>query len=679
MAKSSPRTGTGYWGRVLHVDLTEKRSWHENPPEEWYRLLLGGVGLGARVLWDHIPAGADPMGPDNVLGFTAGLLVDTGTLFTGRFMALGLSPITGGWGDANCGGRLAPMIKRCKIDAVFFHGVSAEPVVIVLDEEGARFEDASELWGLDTIQTEERLFAIHGKRVTAAVIGPAGEKRSLMAGIANDGGRYAARSGLGAVMGAKRIKAIVAAGRTRVGVADRETISTLTKAFQKRLDKGAFMRRVLGDRMFGLVGTIMRAGPVYSRQPGDLFRQILKKYGTPGLTALSAESGDSPIRNWSGVGYMDFPLSRSQKIGAQALARHEVKKYGCYSCPIRCGGIIRMEDGPYPVEESHKPEYETLCAFGSLALNDDLASIIKLNDLVNRGGLDSISTGAVVAFAIECYEIGILTDKDTDGLQLTWGNGEAAIRLVEKIINREGLGDILADGTRKAAERIGRGSERYAVHCGGVEPAMHDAKFDPGFAPIYHGDPTPGRHTIASYTYLELQALEKTYSRAARIPAFTTRKAKYDFSGRGESLAVDVFFKQLIDCAGVCLFGTQVGGGMPLAEWMNAATGWDRSPDEYLEVGERAQNLRQAFNIREGINNIRDHRPHPRIIGDPPLPKGAAQGITVDTDLMTRDMYRAFHWDPDTGRPDPAHLTALGMNDLAETLPEPEGRSPSTS
>ena len=472
--ETTERIGQGFCGKILHVNLGQGSHEYETLDEAFYKKYLSGVGLGARVLWDRMKPGADPLGPDNVLGFTTGLLTDTGSLFTGRFMVVGKSPLSNGWGDSNCGGYFSPFLKRCGVDGVFFYGQADTPVYVYLEEDKVGILDATELWGLDAVETENKLKEIHGKRVQVTCIGPAGEKMVRFAGISNDGGRYAGRAGLGAVMGSKRLKAVVAAGRTRVGVKDKAKISELTKTFRNSLEKGKGMQRIIGDRLFSVVGWITRKGSVYTRQPGDLFRQILKKFGTAGLTAMSAETGDSPIKNWGGIGYTDFPLKRGHKIGAQALASYETKKYGCYSCPVRCGGIMKVGDGPYPIDEMHKPEYETMCAFGGLALNDNIHTIMKINDLCNRGGVDTISCGGVTAFAMECFENGLLTTKDTNGLELRWGDGEALVRLTEMIINREGIGDLLAEGVKRAAEKIGKGAEKFAVHAGGVELPMHD-------------------------------------------------------------------------------------------------------------------------------------------------------------------------------------------------------------
>jgi aldehyde:ferredoxin oxidoreductase len=465
------------------------------------------------------------------------------------------------------------------------------------------------------------------------------------------------------VMGAKGLKAVVATGRARVQVADKDRMKLLSKNFKAAISVDSPMNRLLGDTLLGATGKLTRLLPAMTRQPSDLWRLLLARFGTPALTAMSAESGDSPIKNWGGS-CVDFPLSRSQKIGAEAVIQHEVEKYGCFSCPLRCGGIVKYDKGQRPIERMHKPEYETLCAFGGLLLNDDLGSLMVLNDLCNRAGIDTISTGATVAFAIECFENGLLTSADTDGLELQWGAADAIIALVERIIAREGIGDLLADGVKRAAERIGGGSDRFAVHSGGIEVPMHDAKYDPAYLATYTCEPTPGHHTISAFTYLELQVLEKQFSRAPKLPPIAFKRSKSKPHDKGEMMAVDSFYKMLVDASGACFFGTQVGGPLPLVDWMNAATGWSLSADQYLEAGERIHQLRHAFNLREGINPARDCRPHPRLYGAPPQSAGPFKGQTLDADGFIQAYYRAMRWDLDTGHAEPGHLAGLGLEEL---------------
>ena len=660
--------GRGFWGRILWVDLSRRKVAREEVPEEVYRRYISGIGLAAKILWDRLPLGIQALDPRNVLGLTTGLLTDTGALFAGRFTAVGLCPQTGGWGDANCGGYFAPALKRCGLDAVFITGAAERPVYLFIDQDQARLEDAAFLRGRDLIRTEEELRRIHGPKARAACIGPAGENLSLLAGIGTDRGRLAARSGLGAVMGSKNLKAVVAAGSRRVGTADRERLRSLSRSFKTRLKGGRTLGRLLGDGFIGLLGRISRRGGLQPRQPALLWRQVLAKYGTSGLTALSAEIGDSPVRNWTGVGYQEFPLSVSRKIGAEAVLSRQVKEYGCAACPLRCGGIVEMDNGRGERVEVHKPEYETLSAFGSLVLNHDLEAVIRLNDLVNRAGMDSIGCGATAAFAVECFEQGLITEKDTGGTPLAWGEPRGLIRLAEMIINREGIGDLLADGVERAARAIGPEAERLAVHCGGVEPPMHDPKFDPGYGLAYYCEPTPGRHTITAFQHLDVQHLEKQFSRAPKIPALMTHKKKYQPQGKAEGLAVTSFYKMLVDAAGVCLFGTQLGAEMPLGEWMNAASGWELSNDQYLIIGERIHQLRHAFNFRQGINPVRDFKPHPRLVGRPPLTKGPLKGVSLDLETMAAEYYRVMGWDLTDGRPSSGRLAELGLKEVLNLL-----------
>jgi len=665
MRGTQRKQGNGVWGKVAFVDLTTRSTWLEDPGEEIYEKFLGGIGLSARIMWERIKAGCDPLGPENVLCFTPGVLTDTGALFSGRFTVSAKSPASHSWGDANCGGYFAPALKRCGVDGLVILGQSESPVYIIMDEKEIRIEDAAFLWGKDTIETELLLKEEHGNRAQVACIGPAGEKKSLMAGIFTDRGRTAARGGLGAVMGAKKLKAVVAMGNTKVDVANREEIIRLSREYAKRLKKLRRIQPYFGDKILGLVGRLTRPGLFYMRQPADLWRLILGKFGTCSLNALSAESGDSPVKNWSGVGYKDFPLRASHKIGPESVIQFERKKYGCASCPLRCGGIMVTPEDWGIEGETHKPEYETCCAFSTLLVNNDLKSIFIINDMLNRAGMDTISCGGTVAFAIECYENGLLSIKDTEGLDLRWGNGTDIVKLVEKIIQREGIGDILADGVKEASQQIGKGAEAYAVHCGGIEAPMHDPKFDPGFLASYGLVPAPGRHTVIAYQYLELQRLEKIFSKAPKIPMVTSRKSRFQYdSDKIEGLAVDAFFKMLIDCAGICLFGTQVGGQMPIIQWLNAATGRDLSPDDYLTIGERVFQFRHLFNTREGINPAKDFKPHPRICGDPPFKKGPARGVSLSYESLVKLFYERMNWDMKTGQARRGYLEKLGLGDM---------------
>lgn len=661
--------GKGYMGKILWVDLTSGQIKDEQLPDEIYKKFLTGCGLGAKILYDRIPPGADPLGPDNILGFTSGVLTATGAVFSGRFVVCAKSPLTGGWGDANCGGYLSPALKRAGYDAVFFTGASPKPVYLLLTDKAAELKDASGLWGKDTVDTENAIKEQNpaAKRLQVACIGPAGEKLALISGISNDGGRFAARSGLGAVMGSKKLKALAVAGAAKIEAQNSEAVKQHSQDFTKALKKADFMQKILGSFMVKTVGKMTRLNPMAMANPGDLYCQILKKYGTSGITSMSAETGDSPVKNWGGAGYLDFPLNRGAKISDDAVVKHQTKKYGCFSCPIQCGGIVELKGGPWPVTEMHKPEYETLCAFGAMCLIDDLSAIFKLNDMCNRGGIDSISAGSVAAFAIECAENGILSKDDLGGLELKWGKAEPIIKLLEMIINRQGIGDLLADGTKRAAAKIGKGSEAFAVHAGGQELPMHDGKFDVVQGLSYEVEPTPGRHTITSLTWQELILLDRYDKSADKVKQIQSKKAKSAPRGKGKNAAINSRFMQVVNSAGVCMFGTCCGPKYPLFEYLNAATGWDFSAADYLTTGERIETLRHAFNLREGIR-YQDTQLSGRAKGSPPLAKGPHAGFTLDAETLAREFYDQMGWDFATGKPTKDRLEKLGLDEVIKDI-----------
>jgi len=650
----------GYTGRIIWADLSVGRVETREVPESVYRQFLGGTGLGVRLLYDSIPARADPLGPANVLGFVPGLLTGSGLPFTGRWMAVGQSPLTGGWGDANSGGYFGPALRRAGFDGVFVTGVAPEPVYLWVHDGQAELRPANTLWGLDTVATQARIRQEVGQeKARVAGIGPAGERLCRIAAIINDEGRAAARSGLGAVMGSKRLKAVVAWGPDKVALHDPARVKQLRQdlvaVFTGRPDP---VGRLMATHM-GLIGRLMRRIMAHMSlslpTPQAMPRELWRAYGTCGSLALSVEIGDAPVRNWAGVGYRDFPYgTHSSRLDGEAVIAWQRRRYHCASCPLGCGGLIDVPEGPYQGEGT-KPEYETLSALGSLCLNNDLAAIITLNELCNRAGLDTISLGGVLALTLECYEHGLLTPADTDGLELTWGNAAAMIALAERIARREGLGDVLADGVKLAAERIGRGAAAFAIHAGGQELPMHDPRAYTGFATAYQAEPTPGRHTIASDAYPGLYLLPQKYPH---------RLGKDAPPGRAQAMTSQYY--RALSASGLCMFGAH-SSPIPLAAWINAATGWSLTDDDLLDIGARIVSLMQVFNVRAGIVPTEVYI-HPRAIGDPPLDAGPTAGVTIDLPAQVRAFYREMGWDQETGWPTRERLTALGLEDAARDL-----------
>jgi len=656
----------GYMGKVLLVDLTTGAINEQKIDDVVYENLLSGVGLGAYMLYNNIPRGADPLGPHNMLGFVSGILTGTGSVMTGRWLAVCKSPLTGGWGDANCGGTFSPAIKQCGYDGIFFKGISEKPVYLYVDNSGAKIRDASHVWGKDAVLSEEILEKenFKSKKPSVAVIGTAGEKLSLISGICNDKGRIAARSGVGAVMGSKRLKAVVLAGTKPIECDNPEAVRAISKEYSEKVKNSNFPGIVKGE-MLPFISSVMSKQKTFSDADGMMSVSTMKRWGTIFNNTFGIPSGDSPIKNWGGSA-VDYNRTFYKNINPDRIIKRQERKYYCYSCVIGCGGVCQIKDiqnGEY--SHTHKPEYETICAFGGLLMNNDLESIFYINELLNRAGMDSISAGNTVAYAIECYENGILTKEDTDALELKWGDSEAIVALVKKMIAREGIGDILADGVKVAVSRIGEHSDKFAMHAGGQEPGMHDPRLDPVLGLHFSADPTPGRHTIGGGTYYNFMGLPELVSWAPRIKNKTPKAQEYIASDEvGLKTVAGACCKQVVDGVGGCLFAMISGiQNWRIFDYLNAATGWCKTPDEYMEIGKRMQTLRQMFNVREGIEPI-SFKMNDRIAGVPPLKEGANAGKTVPVEDMMSFYWKHFGWDMKTGAPTKETIVNLGLDKL---------------
>ena len=622
----------GYAGKIAFVDLTTDKIEIETLDEGLARNFIGGQGLGARVLFERQKKGVDPLGAENYLGFTTGPLTGTKVPTGGRYMAVCKSPLTGGWGDANSGGFFGAELKAAGWDAIFVTGAAASPKTITISDDRIEIKDAAHIWGQDTINTEKSIRKeAADKKIRIASIGPASEKLSLISGIVNDAGRIAARSGVGAVMGAKKLKAVAVRGTGKAGIADKDALDRLRKAFIKEM-----------------------------REMGG-FAQTLMDYGTCGITGGGVASGVTPVKNWQHTGEQSFP--NLKKIAdTDAIMAYQSRKYGCANCPIACGGIFNVTTGKYPVGETHKPEYETIGAFGTMCMCDDFESIIKLNDMCNRSGLDTISAGTALAFAMECFENGIITTNDTDGIELTWGNADGMIEMIAKMITREGFGDVLADGVKVAAEKIGGNATEFAMHVGGQEPGLHNALFLPSRGTGFVCDPTPGRHTAAPMARIDGGPGQYAPYAELKIGQFE----KYSYTGKGPMSATASSYLQVGSSAGVCIMPMMFFGNYPLIEFFNAVTGWDLNVNEVLTTGARIQTLRHCFNLREGIAPSDVKLPR-RMAGQPPQKEGPVAGVSIDVDSLAREYRQAMGWDADSGKPEESTLKKLDLAQLVKT------------
>lgn len=654
-------------GKVLRVDLSTGIVKSEKIPDEIYDAVLSGKGLAAWYLLKNIPAGADPLGPDNILCFASGALTGTGALLCGRWTVACKSPLTGGWGDANCGGVFSPAIKQCGYDAILFSGISPKPVYLYCDNRGAELRDASDYWGMDAVEAEERLHAQLDspgkKRPCIALIGPAGEKLSLISGICNEAGRIAARSGVGAVMGSKRLKAVVLSGSRPMPCGNRAEVMKLSEELAVKISRMSLPSGMGG--MLGFGGTMLGRLPSMPMD-GALTSLIFREWGTPSNTPMAITSGDGPIKNWAGT--PADARGMTSIYNPDKINRMEEYKYHCYSCPLGCGGKLNIKKIRYQgFDETHKPEYETIEAFGPLCMNRDFDSVLYINELLNRGGMDSISAGNTVAWAIECYEKGIIGPEQTDGLELSWGNAPAIIELVKKMIAREGFGNYLADGVKRAAEKFG--GKEYAMHVGGQEPGMHDTRNDPQLAVHMVAEPAPGKHTIGMGIQYGAMSLCDICSWAP--PARVHSKAEDLLPSEEMALIskANACYSMLTDAAGGCYYGEMMGVHMwKLIEYLNAAADWNHDGDHYMEIGARIQTLRQLFNIKQGYSPAAVVLPK-RMAGEPPLEKGPLKGVRLRNKEQVSMHWKAFGWNEKTGEPLPETLEELGINRLMEVEP----------
>ena len=619
----------GYTGKFLWVNLTTGQITEEIPSEDILKDFIGGYGIGARILFERQKPNVDPLGPDNILGFTTGPLTASPAPTGTRWCVVGKSPLTGGWADANGSGFFGVTMKMAGYDAIFFTGQAEQPVYLFVDNGKAELLDAGALWGKDTYETEDTLWAELGDDVQIACIGPSSEKLSLISGIIHYKGRAAGRSGLGAVMGSKRLKAVAVRGDVEIPMAQPDEVKRLRQKYVKQMRDG-----------YG-------------------FANFYMETGTPGYTPMGVENADSPTMNWAVSPVTEYPKRElsSKNVSFDEMVKYRVKKEACWHCPLACWGTVKAE---YGGEEffAHQPEYETGAAFGSMCLIDDMVTLCKVNEICNRYGLDTISAGGTIAFAIECYENGLIAKEDTDGIEMTWGNTEAVVAMTEKLAKREGFGDVLADGVKVAAEKIGKGAEKFAIHVGGQELPMHDPRFEPGLGLIYLIDATPGRHTQGTQ-FIKHPGLDYDMPEFGQNPK--------DQEGRGRHLRVVSGLNHVMNATGMCLFGYLSADITFIPEFLTAITGQTYTLDDLFVIGDRIANLRHAFNLREGVNPL-DWSIPDRAYGRPPLPDGPTEGVSVEIEKLLADYLQVMDWDLESTKPSRTKLEELGLSFVADAL-----------
>ncbi|MCL4535231.1 MAG: aldehyde ferredoxin oxidoreductase family protein [Bacteroidetes bacterium] len=614
----------GYTGKLLRVDLTKGFITVEEVAEATLRKYIGGSGLGARILYDETRPDTDPLGPDNRFIVMTGPFVGTPVPTSCRHQIIARSPLTGVYGESDCGGTFGVELKAAGFDGIVVSGAAAEPVYLWIKDGQAELRPAGRLWGKDTYATDSLIKAETDPKAQAIYIGQAGENLVLLAGVMNDGkdGRAAGRGGLGAVMGSKKLKAIAARGTGRIPVVHPEKLRSIIRA----------QAPVIMDNTVAF-----------------------QKFGTDGSLATFNEIGDLPIKNWS----EGLWTEGAEKItGATMTNTILTKQYHCHGCIIGCGRTVMISRGLSAGIEIAGPEYETCGAFGSNCMIDDLEAISDANDLCNRYGLDTISTGSTIAFAMEAYEKGLLTKESTGGIELTWGNAEAMLEMVRQMGERRGLGELLGQGVRQASEKIG--GQDFAVHVKGMELPMHDPRC---FSSVAVGYATANRGAC------HLQGLSHIFE--ARVPfadyGFEGTLPRHDIEGKGAMVARAQNWMSMMDSLKICKFAAIGKTTMhQMAEMLSYITGWDFTFEEFEQAGERIYNLKRMYNMRLGLSRADDVLPR-RILKEP-RPAGGSEGFLPPLQGMLDEYYAARGWGRN-GVPTAEKLAQLGLE--AMPLPQP--------
>lgn len=618
----------GYTGKVLRINLSDKSIKEEPLSENMARDFLGGAGFGIKYLFDEVKPGTDALGPDNKLIFAPGPFTGAGIPSASRMAVTGKSPLTGAVGMGLSGGEFPAEMKFAGWDAIIVEGKSDKPVYVYIKGKKVRIRDASHCWGTLTSDCQQIIKKELGdQNIRVACIGPAGEHLSKISSIINER-RAVGRKGLGAVMGSKNLKAIAIRGTGEVAIAGEDKYklarSALLKAFKD--------------------------SPV-------LYSEF-SQHGTPMVTDLTGAMGVLPAKNWTATGEF-VPV---EGIGRDAQATRKIGREHCHDCPVGCSQLKVAQTGEYAGILSEGPDFETVYSFGSGVGIDEVDPIIAADRLSDELGLDTISAGVTISFAMELFEKGILTLEDTEGIDLRFGNDEAMMKVLRKMAYRDGLGDLLADGSRIAARKIGKGAEKYAMQIKGLELPGYDVRglkgHGLGFATSY-----TGADHCRGYAFQEVFGVP--------VPWEVNR---FGVDGKGKLTIWNQDVRTAtLDCAPMCAFlldmAVPATACQNTASLMEAVTGLSFTPEEVLAVGERVNNLAKAFNVREGFARADDTLPE-RLMTEP-LQAGASKGQVIskeDLETMLDEYYSLRGWDVQTGVPTREKLTELRLEFAADAL-----------
>jgi aldehyde:ferredoxin oxidoreductase len=616
--------GNGYAGKFLNINLTDASSKEFIIDDDEMKKYIGGSCLAAKLYLDRYPIDTDPLSPENPLMIMTGPMVGSGFPGTSRFSICAKSPQTGIWGESACGGTFSPELKRAGYDGIIIDGKAKSPLYVSITDDNVQILDAAYLWGKDIYEATD-ILKEKDKTYKVLVIGQAGENLVKISAIGNDKGHFSGRTGLGAVMGSKNLKAIIVKGSKKLAKADEETY----KQFQK-------------EAMLEVKNSALADG--------------IHQMGSDANMDLGMITGDVPVKNWT-VGE-DFVLSSSLS-GPTMKETYLTKAHACSNCPVACKRVVKVDDGPFKTDEGPGPEYETCGTFGTMMMNPDLAAVIKANELCNKYGMDTISCGSAIALAMELYEKGTLTKDDLDGLDLTWGNMDAVMVLIKKIAYREGFGDILAEGSLKAAQKIGSGAEDLVVQVKGLEAPMHDPR---GF----HGMGLAYMMSNRGACHLQHAVLATEQGMASWPQLFDMKDDYQGTSSEGKAMLVynSENYGILANSLSICHYLVYILKPETILGAFNAITGWNLSSADLLKAGMRDWTLKRGFNNLLGITAKDDKLPKKLLTA---LEEGGGAGSIPDVELLLKEYY-ALRGLNERGYPKQEILVGLGLDELEKRL-----------
>jgi aldehyde:ferredoxin oxidoreductase len=613
---------SGNWNTALIVDLTARSVERRALPEEWYRDYIGGEGTGVRLFADLVDYDKDPLDPSQPVIFAVGPLTATAAPSSGRTVLIFRSLTSGGLGLTNVGGQLSPQIKKAGYDLIAFVGRASNPVYVAIEDDDVKIVDAPDVWGKGVRETEDAIKgALGGTGWQLASIGPAGENGVAFSCVVTDKERAAGRGGGGAAMGSKNLKSMAVRGTKQLPLADPESLKELGKKAREELLSEEFVR------------------------------DELKPYGTPSFYDSISALGLLPTKNWQ---HQTWPESIDTIGHAAYHTTLDVKPYACSGCPVACGRKTTIKEGPYAGESGGGPEYETLGAFGAKCFVSDVSAIAKASYVCNDLGMDTISAGQVIAVAMEWWEKGIITAKDTDGMELTWGNGAIFPELLRKMAYREGFGALLAEGSKRAAAKLGGDAGDYSMTVKGLELASCGVAGSKGEA-VSHAVSPRGADHLRPY--------------ASVVDAFAYRNAELgiledvDYLDDGNKAWVKPFMElsMATNQMGVCLF-TVITLAVQPSTWaalLTAATGESWTKEDLLRSAERVIDLERLVNAKFGFTRADDTLPK-RLLSEPAV-DGRGEGQVVDLDKALDSFYAAMGWDLKTGLPTPETVERMGL------------------